>query len=88
MVDNRNNNNDSNEVISGLETETQIKTKRLFAYSFFKYGYKDGKEINIRIGKFSLRIARHQFAFWINYDPVFNLLFKYILLKKVNYLQV
>jgi len=42
---------------------------------YFKYGYKNGKELNIIHGKFSLRIARHQFAFWVNYNPVFNLLF-------------
>lgn len=41
----------------------------------FKHGYKNGWEMNIHLGKFSLRIARHQFAFWRNYDPFFNLLF-------------
>jgi len=73
---NRNNNNDSSKVIfrfgNGNTSDTR---KRLFSYSYFKYGYKDGKEINIRIGKCSLRVAQHQFAFWIKYDPVFNLLF-------------
>jgi len=41
----------------------------------FKYGYKGGWEKNWRLGIFSLRIAKHQFAFWIRYNPVFNLLF-------------
>lgn len=75
MAVNRNNTNDDSKVLSGLETETQISYKRLFKFSFFKYGYRNGKEINIRIGKFSLRVAQHQFAFWIKSNPVFNLLF-------------
>jgi hypothetical protein len=75
MSINRNNNNDSNEALSGVGSGTQIRRNRLFSYSYFKYGYNDGKEINFRAGKFSLRIARHQFAFWINSKPIFNLLF-------------
>lgn len=42
---------------------------------YFRYGYKNGREINIRMGKYELRIAQHQFAFWKYNDPVFNLLF-------------
>lgn len=42
---------------------------------YFSHGYKNGKEINIAIGKYSLRIATHQLAFWKNHDAVFNLLF-------------
>jgi hypothetical protein len=41
----------------------------------FRYGYRNGREMNIRIGKFCLRIAQHQLAFWKKNDPVFNLLF-------------
>ena len=75
MTVNRNDNNDSGKVLSGLESETQIRSNRLFSYSYFKYGYKNGKEINIRTGQFSLRIAQHQFALWVNSNPGFNLLF-------------
>jgi hypothetical protein len=42
---------------------------------YFPYGYKGGKEANLIVGKFVLRIATHQFAFWINEKTVFNLLF-------------
>lgn len=42
---------------------------------FFRYGYRDGMEANFRIGKWTLRVARHQLAFWKNYNPIFNLLF-------------
>lgn len=49
--------------------------RKFLKISFFKNGYKNGKEFNIRIGKYSLRIAGHQFAFWINYDAVFNVCF-------------
>ena len=69
------NNNDNRKNPSWMEEETQIKPKRLFGYSFFRYGYKGGKEINIRIGQSCLRIARHQFAFWVGYNTVINLLF-------------
>jgi len=42
----------------------------------FNHGYGGkGFEINFFVGKYSLRIARHQFALWKNYDPIFNLLF-------------
>lgn len=41
----------------------------------FRYGYRNGWEMNVRMGKFCLRVARHQFAFWKRNDPVFNLLF-------------
>lgn len=41
----------------------------------FKHGYRNGWELNINVGKYCLRIARHQLAFWKNYDPIFNKLF-------------
>ena len=38
----------------------------------FKNGVGNGWEINF-IGKvFNLRIARHQLAFWKNYNPIVN----------------
>lgn len=43
--------------------------------TFFKYGYKGKKEANLSLGKLTLRISRHQFALWLNYKPLFNLLF-------------
>ena len=43
--------------------------------SYFKYGYKQGKEVNIKIGQYVVRIARFQIAFWKNEKTVFNLLF-------------
>ena len=52
-----------------------IEGYTLMKVSFFKWGYKKGWETNVHISKFSLRIARHQFAFWIKNDPLFNLLF-------------
>jgi hypothetical protein len=51
------------------------KKERGWIVKCFRYGYREGWEMNIRMGKFSLRIARHQFAFWKNSNPVFNLLF-------------
>lgn len=30
-------------------------------------------EVNFTVGKYTLRIASRQLAFWVNYDPVFNL---------------
>lgn len=41
--------------------------------NYFKHGVNNGWEINF-IGKtYNLRIARHQFAFWENYNPIINL---------------
>ena len=75
MAVNSSDNNDTNKVLSGLETETQVTRFRFFSYSYFRYGVKNGREINFRIGKFGLRIAQHQFAFWVNMNPVFDLHF-------------
>jgi len=41
----------------------------------FKHSYKNGWEINFIGEKYNLRIARHQFAFWVGYNTVINLLF-------------
>ena len=39
---------------------------------FFKHGVGNDWEVNF-IGKtYSLRIARHQLAFWKNYNPIFD----------------
>lgn len=38
-------------------------------------GFRNGWELNL-IGKvYNLRIARHQIAFWKNFNPFFNLTF-------------
>lgn len=44
---------------------------------YFKKGlaYKNGRELNIQIGKLQLRLASHQFALWNEYNPIFNFLF-------------
>lgn len=39
---------------------------------FFKHGVGNGWELNFVGKKYNLRIARHQFAFWKNYKPIFN----------------
>jgi len=41
----------------------------------FKHGYRNGWEVNFFAGNFSLRVARHQLAFWKNHNPIVNLLF-------------
>lgn len=43
---------------------------------FFKHGYDSCKgnrayELNVRIGKFQLRIGEYQVAAWWNYEPIF-----------------
>lgn len=73
MANISNTNNDNSKVISGSDKEGQVKS--WLSYSYFKYGYRNGREVNFCIGQFSLRIAQHQFAFWVKNDPVFNLLF-------------
>ena len=41
----------------------------------FKHGVGNGWELNI-IGRFwNMRIARHQFAIWKNYEPKINISF-------------
>ena len=67
MPNNSSDNNGNRESLQG--------TGKKVGFSFFKYGYRGGKEANFRVGKFQLRIATHQFAFWNNYKPVINLLF-------------
>lgn len=62
----------SNEIIG---QKNKYRRRYLLGLKFFRAGYRDGAELNIYFGKYSLRIARHQFAFWVKYDPVFNLLF-------------
>lgn len=38
----------------------------------FKFGYRNGWEINF-VGKvYNLRIARHQIALWKKYDAIFD----------------
>lgn len=39
---------------------------------FFKHGVGGGWELNFIGKKYNLRIARHQLAFWKNYEPIFN----------------
>lgn len=39
---------------------------------FKKNSYKNGFELNFIGSKYNLRIAQYQFAFWKNYEPVFN----------------
>ncbi len=41
----------------------------------FKHGYKNGWEVDFFFGKLNIRIARHQFAIWRNYNPIIDLLF-------------
>ena len=60
----------------GTSIERVTKEKQsAWIVKFFRYGYRNGREMNIRIGKFCLRIARHQLALWKNSNPVFNLLY-------------
>lgn len=42
---------------------------------FFKYGVGNGWEVNFIGHRYNLRIARHQLAFWKNYEPIFNISF-------------
>lgn len=42
---------------------------------FFKHGVGNGWELNFVGKKYSLRIARHQLAFWKNYESIFNFSF-------------
>lgn len=41
----------------------------------FKHGVGNSWEINFIGNIFNLRIARHQFAIWKNYNPIVNLSF-------------
>lgn len=43
--------------------------------SYFRYGYRNGREINFTIWPLSLRLARHQVGLWFSYRPIFNILF-------------
>lgn len=52
---------------------TEVSKSKFMSFSFFKNGaYRGGFELNIIVGQFNLRIAKHQFAFWRNYEPIFN----------------
>jgi len=51
----------------------EVSKSKFMSVSFFKNSaYRGGFELNIILGQFNLRIARHQFAFWKNYEPIFN----------------
>jgi len=39
---------------------------------FKKNAYKNGFELNFIGSKYNLRIVKYQFAFWKNYQPIFN----------------
>ena len=39
---------------------------------FFKHGVGNSWELNFIGTKYNLRIARHQFAFWVDYNPIIN----------------
>ena len=39
---------------------------------FKKNAYKNGFELNFIGSKYNLRVAKYQFAFWKNEQPVFN----------------
>lgn len=41
----------------------------------FPHGYKDGWELNLNFGKYTLRFARYQIALWKDLNPLFNKLF-------------
>lgn len=46
---------------------------RIMKIKFFKNNaYKGGWELNLIGSKYNLRIAKYQFAFWNNYESVFN----------------
>lgn len=47
---------------------------KIRTFSFPK-GQFNSWELNIIGSVYSLRIARNQFAFWKNYEPVFNFTF-------------
>jgi len=51
---------------------TEVLNSKFMSVRFFKNAYKNGFELNIIVGQFNLRIAQYQFAFWKNYQPVFN----------------
>lgn len=52
---------------------TELSNSKFMSVSFFKNSaYRGGFELNIIVGQFNLRIAKHQFAFWKNYEPIFN----------------
>lgn len=39
---------------------------------YFKHGVGNGWELNFIGSHLNLRIARHQFALWHNYEPLFD----------------
>lgn len=51
--------------------------KKMIGYSWFnsETAYKNGWELNLRIGSCQLRIAKHQLAFWVGYDALFDFQF-------------
>jgi hypothetical protein len=52
---------------------TEVSKSKFISVSFFKNAaYRGGFELNIIVEQFNLRIAKHQFAFWRNYNSVFN----------------
>jgi len=52
---------------------TEVSNSKFMSVRFFKNSaYRGGFELDIIVGQFNLRIARHQFAFWKNYEPIFN----------------
>jgi len=50
--------------------DTYFKTMK---FLFTKAGYRNGKAIYLLIGKLQLCIAKHQFAFWVNYKAIWDL---------------
>ena len=40
-----------------------------------QYGYKNGREFGLMIGRVQIRAARHQFALWVSEQPMFNFLY-------------
>lgn len=53
-------------------TEVICKLNKNNFLRFFKNGVGGSWELNIFIGKYNIRIARHQFAFWKNLNSIFN----------------
>lgn len=48
------------------------KTQHKMKVRFFKHGVGNSWELNFIGTTYNLRIARHQIAFWKNYNPIIN----------------
>lgn len=64
--------NDAFEILKIKALGGVVKPNFIMKVKYFKHGVGNSWELNFIGTTYNLRIARHQIAFWKNYNPIIN----------------